>query len=178
MLVAKKKEYYQEEKPDRQKKQGRVKTKAKAPKGSLYTKKKIKLGPMISLIFLACTIVAVVLSYVAIHAAMAKTAYEISKMEKQINSLQNENEQLQLQIMNLTSLDRIEEVARTKLGMARPDEVQFVALPITEMPKKVADTPFVQEESTSKKVLSMVDQVYKTISKHLGDTVTAEAGTF
>lgn len=176
MIVAKKKEYYQEEKQDGRK----VRGKGKAPKGSLYTKKKLKLGPMISLVFLACMIVAVVLSYVAIHAAMAKTAYDINKIKKQIGSLQNENEQLQLQIMNLTSLDRIEEVARNKLGMARPEEVQFVALPIIEMPSKNAadDYPPTAKETTSKKVASIVDQVYKTISKHMGDTVSAEAGTF
>lgn len=176
MIVAKKKEYYQEEKQDRRK----VRGKGKTPKGSLYTKKKLKLGPMISLVFLACMILTVVLSYVAIHAAMAKTAYDINKVKKQIGSLQNENEQLQLQIMNLTSLDRIEEVARNKLGMARPEEVQFVALPVTEMPSKNAtdNYPPTTEETTSKKVASIVDQVYKTISKHMGDDVAAEAGTF
>lgn len=172
MIVAKRKEYYQEEKREKQK------IKGKAPKGSLYTKKKIKIGPMLSLIFLACIVLSVVLSYVAIHATMAKTAYQISVMKKQINSLQNENEQLQLQIMNLTSLDRIEKVARAKLGMARPEEIQFVAVPVTEVPEKMSTSATVTKGNEQKSVLSMVDNLYKHIVKNVGDAVAAEAGTF
>lgn len=169
MIVTQRKEYYQEEK------RGRSKT--KAPKGSLYTKKKVKLGPMVSFIFLACMFLAVVLSYVAIHASMAGTAFEINQMEKQVDSLQNENERLQLQIMNLTSLDRIEQVARANLQMVRPEEVQFVALPASKMPKE--NTQIAQKNTGSKgNMLAMLDNLYKDVTKNVGNSVAAEAGTF
>lgn len=167
--MTQRKEYYQEEKI--------AKRKAKSPRGSLYTKKKVKIGPMLSFVVLACMIVTIFLSYVAIHAGMAKTACEISLMKKQLNNLQNDNEQLQLQIMNLTSLDRIERVARTRLGMARPEEVQFVSVP-SHKPAVQTATADNQKDIDNKNVLNIVDNLYKKLAKNVGETVKAEAGTF
>lgn len=174
MLVAKKKEYYQE--PPKGKK---IQGKAKVAKTSLYTKKRIKLGPMFSLVFLACIIVSVVLSYVAIHATMARTAYLISETQKEMVRVQNENELLQLQIMNLTALDRIEKVARNKLQMAGPEDVQFVALPKelsekNDFPAKVPES----KKRIHQKAFNVIEQVYQDLCRQIGDTMTAEAGTF
>lgn len=169
MIVTQRKEYYQEEVKN--------KRKVKSPKGSLYTKKKIKIGPMLSFVVLACMVVAIFISYVAIHAGMAKTACEISLMQKQLDNLQNDNEQLQLQIMNLTSLNRIEQEARARLGMVRPEEVQFVALPASKTLEK--HLPINKQKNMEpKNVLSKVENFYRSIARNIGDAVTAEAGTF
>lgn len=91
-------------------------------------KKKLKLGPMLSWTVIWCAFLGIFLSYVAIHAAMAKTSYEIEDLRKQKNILENNNARLNLEIMNLTSLEQIEKTARSRLHMVKPEQVQFIAL--------------------------------------------------
>lgn len=91
-------------------------------------KKKVKFGPMISWTVIWCAFLGVFLSYVAIHAAMAKTSYEIEDLRKQKGVLENNNARLNLEIMNLTSLEQIEKTARSRLHMVQPEQVQFIAL--------------------------------------------------
>jgi len=169
LIVTQRKEYYQEETKKR--------AKAKTPKGQLYAKKKQHIGPMVSFVFFTCLTLSVVLSYVAIHATMAKTAVEINQAKKQLANVQNENEQLQLQIMNLTSLDRIEQVARNNMGMVRPEEVQFVSLPNLNSSEKNMQQGS-KENISSQSVLTRLDNIYKKINRNMGNAVAAEIGTF
>lgn len=65
------------------------------------------------------------------YAQVTTTGYEIVRMKKDLKAMELENQQLQMQMKNLQSLQRIETVAVNKLGMVKPDPeagVQFVAI--------------------------------------------------
>lgn len=123
MVLARKKQYEQT--------RVRIERKDRVPKGNLHAKKKMKLGPMLSFLVFACVFLGIFLSYVAIHANMAKIAYQNNLLKNQIYLLKNSNDRLELEIMNVSSLDKIEEVAKTHLQMIHPEQVQFISLPET-----------------------------------------------
>ncbi|WP_192868107.1 cell division protein FtsL [Calderihabitans maritimus] len=61
------------------------------------------------------------------YARLAATGYKITRVKQEIAALQSANEKLQLEIAKLKSLERIEIIATTKLGMEKPrDKVQLV----------------------------------------------------
>jgi hypothetical protein len=54
------------------------------------------------------------------------TGYKIYRLEKEIVTLQQETNQLSEGILRLTSLDYVEKIATTKLGMVTPDNKNVV----------------------------------------------------
>lgn len=63
------------------------------------------------------------------HAEITSTSYELIALNKQAQNLTVENQSLQSQVDELNSLDNIEYIATTKLGMQKPETaegVQFV----------------------------------------------------
>ncbi len=63
------------------------------------------------------------------YAQIVSMGYDIESMRKQAKTLELENQALQNRITELKSLDYIERVATTKLGMQKPEQaagVQFV----------------------------------------------------
>lgn len=61
-------------------------------------------------------------------ASFVYQGYEVSKLEKEIAALQTANERLKLEIEELCSLDRVENLAVNQLGMVKPDigDYQFI----------------------------------------------------
>jgi len=57
------------------------------------------------------------------YAAVARIGYEITELKAEVAGLERENERLRLDIAQLRSVDRIEEIAVAQLGMERPGEV-------------------------------------------------------
>lgn len=53
--------------------------------------------------------------------------YQLDKLNGELAVLQQENQQLNVELNKLKSLNRIEQIATVKLGMVEPDKVQFVA---------------------------------------------------
>lgn len=65
------------------------------------------------------------------YAQIASTGYQIVKLKKQLTTVQNESDQLEIQVEKLQALDRIEKVAVERLGMQKPatgDGVQLLAV--------------------------------------------------
>ncbi len=69
------------------------------------------------------------LFYTYKHTRVIALGYEIEKARQNIAALQRENERLELEIAKLQRPERIEEIARTKLGMEEPEKVLLASLP-------------------------------------------------
>lgn len=92
---------------------------------------------------------------------VATVGFQITEMQKELAYLQAEQEYLETQASQLISLQRVEAIATTKLGMVKPDpnEVVLVAvLPKSPQegkktrvnnvsPEVKADTPVVKEDN-------------------------------
>ncbi|HHV61824.1 MAG TPA: hypothetical protein GXX51_04185 [Firmicutes bacterium] len=74
--------------------------------------------------------VALLLSYLSLHTQTVKLGYELTKANRQLDMLKSEHERLSLAAAQLRSLARIEEDARTRLGMMEPGDVHMVVVDI------------------------------------------------
>ncbi|WP_227767116.1 cell division protein FtsL [Zhaonella formicivorans] len=70
-------------------------------------------------------------------ALFTQKGYQITKLKKEIQSLQTANERLKLEIDQLKSLDRIEKIAVNDLGMTEPTVEDMEFVPVQE-PVRVA----------------------------------------
>lgn len=59
---------------------------------------------------------------------VAVMGYQLSKLNVAMSSLEKENQLLNVEVNQLKSLDRIEKIATTRLGMVAPQNVQFIAI--------------------------------------------------
>lgn len=96
---------------------------------------------MLEAAVLAACILSMMLLYVSQHAQMAKLNYAVLKEQKYLESLKVQNENLNLKVMKLSSLDRIEAIARNKIKMIEPGRVEYVALDISAVNDGAVDTP-------------------------------------
>lgn len=70
-----------------------------------------------------------VLFYVWQHIQVVRTGYEIERLRQERAALVQRNREMTLEIGQLTSLRRVEEVARKRLGMVRPGPGQVILVP-------------------------------------------------
>lgn len=61
------------------------------------------------------------LAYLCQSAHVVRTQYKIVKVRGEIKELQSERAELELQVQELTSLERVERLAVHKLGMIQPE---------------------------------------------------------
>ncbi|MEW6697133.1 MAG: cell division protein FtsL [Bacillota bacterium] len=98
----------------------------------LLSKRAIRKGK----ILLTGGILALFLTGVSIayyYAQVAAVGYQISEMQKELANLKAEQEYLESQANQLMSLQRIEAIATTKLGMVKPDPKEVVV--VAALPK-------------------------------------------
>ncbi len=69
------------------------------------------------------------LFYVWQHTQAVRLGYEIERLRETRAALEQEHKSLRLEIGQLRSLRRVEEVARTRLGMVTPKPGQIVLIP-------------------------------------------------
>jgi len=81
----------------------------------------------------AVLILAGVLFYVWQHTHVLREAYAIERLRMQHATLVQENKALRLELGQLRSLRRVEEIARTRLGMVTPKPGQVVVVPDTRI---------------------------------------------
>lgn len=76
-----------------------------------------------------CFIFVVGLMFTATQAMITDRSNKIIQVKSEITDLQNGNERIKLKIAQKKSLDRIEMIARTELGMVQPDEksIEYIA---------------------------------------------------
>lgn len=70
-----------------------------------------------------------VLFYVWQHIQVVRTGYEIERLREERAALLQRNREMTLEIGRLTSLRRVEELARKRLGMVRPEPGQVILVP-------------------------------------------------
>ena len=80
------------------------------------------------------------------YAQVFSMGYEMNNIKKQISSIQNESQNLEVEIIQLSSLDRVESMATQKLGMVVPGrDIVMVDAPLKK--ENVVKT-VVQQEVT------------------------------
>jgi len=59
---------------------------------------------------------------------ITESQYRLSKLQSELKNTQAENEKLKVEIANLRSVARVEDIARNKLNMIEPDSHQIIYL--------------------------------------------------
>ena len=77
----------------------------------------------------ALCLVGVTLLHVWLRLQVVHMGYVLSTTSKLQNQLEQENRELKVELASLTSPDRLEAMARKRLGLAPPEKGQVVILP-------------------------------------------------
>jgi cell division protein FtsL len=78
---------------------------------------------------LGAVLVALVLLHVWLRLQVVQMGYVLSTTAKLQNQLEQENRELRVEIATLTSPERLEDMARRRLGVAPPQKGQVIVLP-------------------------------------------------
>ena len=78
---------------------------------------------------LALVLIGVVLVHVWLRLQVVKTGYVLATATKLQTRLEQENRELQIELATLTSPDRLESLARRRLGLVPPEKGQVIILP-------------------------------------------------
>jgi cell division protein FtsL len=78
---------------------------------------------------LALGFVGVALLHVWLRLQVVHMGYVLSTMSKLENQLEQENQELKVELATLTSPDRLESMARKRLGLVPPEKGQVIVLP-------------------------------------------------
>lgn len=78
------------------------------------------------------------LYFCSLAMGVATKGYEINRLKEEISALETANERLRLEIVQLSSLERVEMLACTELGMKKPEAGDYLLLPGAEslMPER------------------------------------------
>jgi cell division protein FtsL len=79
--------------------------------------------------FLTAVLLGVVLVHVWMRLQVVHMGYVLSTARKLQNRLEQENRELKVELATLTSPDRLESMARKRLGLAPPEKGQVILLP-------------------------------------------------
>jgi cell division protein FtsL len=87
----------------------------------------------------------------ATHAQITYKTDNIIQLKREISDLHNANERLKLEIARLKSLDRVEMIATTELGMIQPgiNEIEYIAFEDTDTQADLTEQGALGEESTA-----------------------------
>lgn len=80
-------------------------------------------------IFLGLVLIAAVLVHVWLRLQVVRMGYVLSTTSKLQTRLEQENRELKVELATLTSPDRLEALARQRLGLAAPEKGQIIVLP-------------------------------------------------
>ena len=80
-------------------------------------------------IFLGLALIAAVLLHVWLRLQVVRLGYVLSTTSKLQSRLEQENRELKVELATLTSPDRLEALARQRLGLAAPEKGQVIVLP-------------------------------------------------
>jgi cell division protein FtsL len=77
----------------------------------------------------ALALIGVVLVHVWLRLQVVQMGYALSTISKLQGRLEQENRELKVELATLTSPERLEALARTRLGLVTPDKGQIIVLP-------------------------------------------------
>lgn len=103
---------------------------APAPKGRNLEKIQSKTKRKLALLVLLVLAAGFSMTFLATQTVIK--GYQVENIKKEINTLQRENERLQLEVARLKTPERIAEVATVRLGMVEPQTSQFYYIPGSE----------------------------------------------
>lgn len=92
--------------------------------------KKLKIQGLFLGVIAACLLMAI--ASLGQYARMVALNRDIYQLENQIAEEQDSISKLRLEVANLSSVERLEEIARNDLGMERPNQDQLVTIPREE----------------------------------------------
>lgn len=81
----------------------------------------------------ALLLVSLVFLYLWQHLRIRELGYELGKKEKERKTLMDRNRELEIKTSHLRSLKRIEEIARSRLGLEPLKEGEIILLDITPL---------------------------------------------
>ncbi len=81
----------------------------------------------------ALLLVSLVFLYLWQHLRIRELGYELGKKEKERKTLMDRNRELEIKTSHLRSLKRIEEIARSRLGLEPSKEGEIILLDITPL---------------------------------------------
>jgi len=87
---------------------------------SLPRRERLAMTGLVLLIFI------VGISVVFFYAQMVIVGYQVNKIKKEINDLDIQTRDINENLARLSSLERVEELATTKLGMIKPDASKMI----------------------------------------------------
>jgi cell division protein FtsL len=77
----------------------------------------------------ALALIGVVLVHVWLRLQVVQMGYALSTISKLQGRLEQENRELKVELATLTSPERLEALARNRLGLVTPDKGQVIVLP-------------------------------------------------
>jgi cell division protein FtsL len=83
----------------------------------------------LAVVLLALCLVGVALLHVWLRLQVVHMGYALSTTSKLQNQLEQESRELKVELATLTSPDRLETMARKRLGLAPPEKGQVIVLP-------------------------------------------------
>lgn len=101
---------------------------ANAPSQHAKTKKRQKACLHFKMVVLTLVLFTVGLLYTYQHNRVIYLGYRINAAKQRIAALQTDNKKLELKIAGLQSPERVERIAREKLGMKEPDKVLLASI--------------------------------------------------
>ncbi|NLY42442.1 MAG: hypothetical protein GX066_00375 [Clostridiaceae bacterium] len=82
------------------------------------------------------------------YAAIAEESSQVEAYKKQLNQLKRNNEQMQVELDRSINLQKIEEIAKNRLGMRRPEKYQIVYVTIEK--KDYAEVVYEQPDKDNR----------------------------
>lgn len=97
---------------------------------------------------------------------VAVLGYQIVAIKQDIAELEQKNKRLELSIAQLSSLERIEKVASSQLGMCKPGDAQMLAMEENVQPVPVVDlrTPQAPLQAADGEPMEKVYKVLSTLA--------------
>ncbi len=83
---------------------------------------------MFFLAFAVCSVFIFYQNYTQKQLEYEKKEAQLQKIEAEITAVENENKQLRREIAHLNTKEGVEEIAREKLGLIKPQEIAFVVI--------------------------------------------------
>ncbi len=97
----------------------------------------MKVSIMVKVLGVGSAVLAFLLLYVWYHVTIIELGYQIQNLQDEEKKLRKVHQELLIEVASLSSLDRIEQLATSKLGMVRASEKQIVL--VKRMPRPDPD---------------------------------------
>ncbi|MGE5422854.1 MAG: cell division protein FtsL [Ignavibacteriales bacterium] len=119
---------------------------------------------------LALFILILCIGFTFLHIQKSLMGYKIVELKKDIATLETDNKKLELQVAELSSLDRVQKVAEKRIGMYRPDENCMIAMAGEIQVVPVVNT--VSKPTPEKQPMITMKSLYQGIASIFDDNRT------